>query len=495
MMRTYFAKVFILFAVSLSFLAAPAPLLAHPMGSSSTNEFSAVRLEPGEIRVLYILDLAEIPSYPELKRIDENEDKNYSQDELQRYAGKVGGMLADALELTLDGKPLRLTLEKTTAQALPGLPGLMTVRTELELSAPLPRRRFGRRLLHYRGGIYPERVGWKEIGVFESESYRVISTSPLSSLKSKRLTEYPKKFRRTLPTDTEVDVVFAFGKGEKFYVEAGKEITADRFSKESSRFAKVLEVQDLSLGFILAALGMAFFLGCTHALSPGHGKTLVAAYLIGTRGRVIDAILLGMIVTFTHTVSVILLGVGVLLASRYIVPEKIYPYLEACSGGLVAAIGGWMLLRARRGIHPDQFRVHPHGHSHSHEHHGHHHDHDHHQEHEHAEDKQQKVRKLDIIALGVTGGIVPCPTALVVLLSAVALHRISFGLSLIVIFSFGLAAVLIAIGILMVKAKSLMERFTDSSKAIRILPFVSGGAVTAIGLAILLRALRNAGFF
>lgn len=456
------------------------------MGSSSTNEYSAVRLERDEIRILYILDLAEIPSYPELKRIDENEDGEYSPEELQRYAEKMGKGLAGIPTLTLDEKTLKLKLESTTARTLPGLPGLMTVRVELELAAPLARRRLGRRRLHYDGGVYPERVGWKEVEVFESETYRVISSSPLSPLSSKRLTRYPKKFRKTLPTDTEVDIVFAYGTGKKFFAQSEEEIDADRFGKESGRFAKVLEVQDLSLGFILAALGMAFFLGCTHALSPGHGKTLVAAYLIGTRGRVIDAVLLGAIVTFTHTISVILLGVGVLLASRYIVPEQIYPYLEAGSGALVAAIGVWMLLRARRGIHPDQFHAHAHPHPHDH-----HHDHDH----TRTDAREQKVRTLDIIALGITGGIVPCPTALVVLLSAVALHRIAFGLSLIVVFSFGLAAVLIAIGILMVKAKSLMERFTDSSRVVRVLPFVSGGAVTGIGLAIVLRSLRNAGFF
>ncbi len=216
--------------------------------------------------------------------------------------------------------------------------------------------------------------------------------------------------------------------------------------------------KELSAGVILIALAIAVGLGALHALEPGHGKTLVAAYLVGSRGTIRHAVLLGLIVTVAHTAGVYLLGGITLYASKYIVPERLYPWVGAISGVMIATLGLILLVRRYQGRdalsghrHHDDATV---GHHHD----GHHHHH-HHESHEHHHDNaNQAVSFKQLLALGVSGGIVPCPAALVVLLSAVAMQRIGFGLLLIVAFSGGLAAVLIGVGMLMVLARQFMAR-------------------------------------
>jgi ABC-type nickel/cobalt efflux system permease component RcnA len=250
-------------------------------------------------------------------------------------------------------------------------------------------------------------------------------------------------------------------------------------------------------GMILFAAAVAATLGAFHALEPGHGKTVVAAYLVGSRGTAAHAVLLGLIVTASHTAGVYLLGGVTLYASRYIVPERLYPWLGVTSGLIIAGLGFYLFLRRYAG------ETHPHGHGHSH-HPGHSHDHGLPHTHEHAHDQHHHhghhhvpagtVSIRQLLALGITGGIVPCPAALVVLLSAVALRRIGFGLFLIVAFSVGLAAVLVAIGLLMVYARRFMTHFQGEGPLVtRWLPLASSAVITVLGIAIAAQALLSAG--
>ena len=271
---------------------------------------------------------------------------------------------------------------------------------------------------------------------------------------------------------------------------------------ETDALSDILRSEELSLGLIAGALALALFLGAAHGLEPGHGKTIVAAYLIGSRGTVGNALFLGGIVTFTHTFSVILLGLVALFASQYILPEQIFPYLGTASGLLIIGLGTWLLVNHLRGR--------GFGHSHEEEHHG-HHDHDHeeehhhdhpHGEHDHSHEEEHhghshetpsKVTLGSLLTLGISGGIVPCPGALVILLLAVALHRIAFGLLLLVAFSVGLAAILIAIGVLIVKARPLVERFSGDGRWIQRLPIASAVVIIVVGCAITLRTLMDSG--
>jgi ABC-type nickel/cobalt efflux system permease component RcnA len=217
---------------------------------------------------------------------------------------------------------------------------------------------------------------------------------------------------------------------------------------------------------------IAFALGAMHALSPGHGKTIVAAYLVGNRGTPRHALLLGAIVTLTHTIGVFALGLVTLFLSRFIVPERLYPVLGFLSGAMIVGLGV-NLFRQRFHILAHH-HVSEHGHSHTHSH-----------------DIPDDLSLESLIGLGLSGGIVPCPSALVVLLSAVALHRIGIGLLFIVAFSFGLASVLIAIGILAVRASRLVGGLDANGSATRVLPVVSAVVVALIGMGIAIQSLSG----
>ena len=250
---------------------------------------------------------------------------------------------------------------------------------------------------------------------------------------------------------------------------------------------------------LVAPLLIAFVFGAAHALTPGHGKTIVAAYLVGTKGRVWDATLLGVIVTMTHTFSVFVLGVGMLYASQYVMPQTLFPWLTALSGVLVAGMGIWLLFRrwSLAGGHSHE-HDHPHPHDHGHEH---SHQHEAIGVHTHGSEilktlppsKASDVSLGSLVSLGVSGGMVPCPEALVVLMIAFALNRVTLGLVILVSFSVGLALVLVAIGILLVVAKPMMARFTGEGRIIGYLPVASALMVTLLGCAIAYKGLVQAG--
>ncbi len=253
----------------------------------------------------------------------------------------------------------------------------------------------------------------------------------------------------------------------------------------------------------MMALGLvvAFGLGGMHALSPGHGKTIVAAYLIGTRGTAAHAAILGAMVTFTHTASVFALGLGTLFLSKYVAPEKAYPVLGAISGLSIVLIGASLFWKRMRKLRAAGHHDHPHSHAPGHEH-VHHHDHDHHHEHDHSHDHDHHhdhghshgahshthyidgdVTVGSLLALGASGGLVPCPSALVLLLSSIALGRVALGLTLLVAFSLGLAAVLMGIGILVLYAKHLLPDTDRAAQhpAFKLVPVLSAAVITVVG--------------
>lgn len=248
---------------------------------------------------------------------------------------------------------------------------------------------------------------------------------------------------------------------------------------QTDYLARLLHQGDLGWTTILLGLVVAFGLGAIHALSPGHGKTIVAAYLVGTRGTPAHAVFLGAMVTFTHTISVFLLGFVTLFLSRFVLPEKIYPVLGVISGVSIVWIGGILLYkRIRLAKHL------AHHHAHDHDHHHHHvHTQEHHHDHEHSH-VPDEVSLGSLIALGASGGLVPCPSALVVLLSAIALGRVGLGLILLVAFSLGLAGVLMGIGLVVLYAKHLLpdSKQTSAHPAFRLIPVFSAAIIVCVGI-------------
>ncbi len=299
-------------------------------------------------------------------------------------------------------------------------------------------------------------------------------------------------------------------------------------SSVASTLTALVKTQQFSPWFLAGAFLLSLALGSLHALTPGHGKALVGAYLVGSHGSTRDAIVLGSIVTVTHTGSVVLLGLVTLLASHYILPALIAPWLEIISGVLVIGFGLNLLFRrrgdlaawiGRRNSPPQAERpsgpsldhhVHEHTHgnpgSSTHTHDGDSpHVHDHgghfHQHHTHelpAEDAGDlpppAVTIRSLLALGISGGLVPCPDAIAILLVAVAVNRVPFGILLIISFSIGLALVLIAIGIAMVKGLGLITRSDMLTRFAVYTPVLSAVVVTGLGAALTVSALNSLKF-
>lgn len=240
-----------------------------------------------------------------------------------------------------------------------------------------------------------------------------------------------------------------------------------------------------------------------HALEPGHGKTVVAAYLIGSKGRKIDAVILGVIVTFTHTFSIILLAIAVKLTSNRITltEESLHGYLGTVAGLMIFSIGMWMLVQRIRGREPFHFHSHDASHAHTHPHQhspDKNHDHDHHNhDHQHGHDSdnhthgEKRASYWQLCLLGISGGIVPCPAAIAILLASMAGGRLEEGLTYVLLFSLGLAAVLIAIGLVVVGAGKLTSRFLDAKKFTRKISIVSAALITLIGGGTIIGSIRH----
>jgi ABC-type nickel/cobalt efflux system permease component RcnA len=340
----------------------------------------------------------------------------------------------------------------------------------------------------------------------------VQSTVPATD-RSRALTDYPTDLLNSPPQVREAQVVFTLTppqKGAAVDTPTPPPLEANRQGTPRSAFTNLVTTPQLRWGVVCLALAVAAGLGACHALEPGHGKTVVAAYLVGTQGTARHALALGLIVTATHTVGVYLLGAITLYASHSVVPERLYPWLGVLSGLTIASLGGWLLVRHSAGH--VQAHTHAHGPMHAHPHthaytrvHAHRHaDHDelaHHHPPEADEAHGHRDREAGttvsfraLLTLGVTGGMIPCPAALVVLLSAVTWRRVGFGMLLIVAFSVGLAAVLIAIGLLMVYAQRFMARFQGEGRLFtRWLPLTSAALITLSGVVLVVQALVAAG--
>jgi nickel/cobalt exporter len=412
-------------------LVVPAVATAHPLGNFTSNRFSRLEVDGSRIYVRYVLDLAEIPTF-QAGRID-----------ARSYANRI----ASGARLTVNGRRATLVpIEQALAHPA-GAGGLKTTRFEVVLRGPALRSAAE---VAYRDTNYADRIGWKEIVVGHAPS------------RSNELRSYPKDLLSTPLDVSSVHTRLAPGKGTGTapHVTRGASLQApDRVS--DSGFASLVGRERLGFWVVVASLGAALFWGMAHALSPGHGKTIVAAYLVGRRGTPRHAALLGLIVTVTHTIGVFALGLVTLLLSRFIVPDELYPWLNLVSGLLVVGIGTSVLRSRWRHRVAHQ----PH--------------HDHHHE----------LSNRSLVAVGVSGGLLPCPSALVVLLAAISLHRVAFGLILIVAFSAGLALTITAIGLLAVLARGSFKRIGFNGRLVSLLPALSALVILAAGVAMTVHAL------
>jgi ABC-type nickel/cobalt efflux system permease component RcnA len=485
---------------------------AHPMGNFSVNHYSKISLENDGVKVTYISDLAEIPTYQELQQ--GNITATVADPAVTRFVASRGAEFGRGLSLLLDGKPVTLRLLSSQVIFPPGAGGLPTMKMGFVFRAAYPAvGDHSLASLQYADNNFPGHAGWKEIIAVAPAGSLIRSSSVPQADRSAELTNYPTDLLNSPPQDLSATIQFrypvapqthvakpAHAIGHPVAVPAATRpvppvspaaqplhLQANQQATPRSAFTELITNRSMSLWFLITAGFIALGLGASHALEPGHGKTIVAAYLVGSRGTARHALLLGLIVTVSHTAGVFALGAITLYASRYIVPEQLYPWLGVFSGLTIAGLGGYMFLRRWSGH--DLGHSHSHGHGHSHT-----HDHGHSHSHSHSHEPEKAVSSYQLFALGITGGIIPCPAALVVLLSAFALHRIGLGFFLITAFSVGLAAVLIAFGMLMVYARRFMTSLrTDGPLTTRWLPIASAAFMTILGAGIALRAFFTTG--
>jgi ABC-type nickel/cobalt efflux system permease component RcnA len=446
-------------------LVTPTVASAHPLGNFTINRSAALELSGNRLYVSYVLDLAEIPTF---------------QDR-QSGVGRAAYLrrIERGLHVTVSGRRVELVPQAQRIAHPKGQGGLETTRYEVVLAGPVLR---GSETVRLDDETYAGRIGWKEIVVDASHGASVGTSTVPAASSSDSLRSYPKDLLHSPLDVTEATATLAAGptSGPPPALSSQASLQApDRVADHG--FTRLISRGSLSVGVILVSLLIAAFWGAVHALTPGHGKALVAGYLVGTRGRPRHAVLLGVTVTVTHTAGVFALGLVTLALSQFIVPDALYPWLTLVSGLLVVGVGSSVLvqrLRGRRDSHHHHDHGHDHGHPHDHDHHGHPHSH-----HDNA------LTSRGILGVGVAAGILPCPSALVVLLSAIALHRIGFGIALILAFSLGLAATVTGIGLVAVLARRAFSRLSFEGQLIRLLPAVSAAVILCVGVVITAQAI------
>lgn len=477
-------------------LTAVAPASAHPLGNFSINHFNGISIEADHIIVDHVLDMAEIPTFSERSLMDTDGDDEISASEMQSYAATACQETASALEATMDGRRIALEVRTADAALLPGQ-GAQTLRRECILEGAFAgsiedgdANRFA-----FEDPTFAERRGWREI-VVVGDGAAISDSDALTSSPSGRLTSFPNgldsellvqptaTWSATLGTGTAIGA--ARGSDEPTVAAASGDAAARSTVGEiGADFAALLDPDELTLPGLLLALTIAIVLGAAHALSPGHGKTVMAAYLVGSQGSIRMAVALGVMVTVSHTLGVLLLALLSVWASTLVPLERLYPVLGFASGAIIIALGAWLLrdrIRAMRAsrraamVSPAHHHADAHVHGRDHDHGPHHHGHDAGQitddaegsddgwhshglgRHRHVPPSGAPPGWRGLAALGLAGGMVPSVSALILLLASISAGRPEFGVVLTIAFGAGMAFVLVGIGVALVWGRGLLQR-------------------------------------
>jgi nickel/cobalt exporter len=473
----------------IGFAALPAgPAAAHPLGNFSVNRYAGLTLHPDRVDVVIVADVAELPTL---------------QDPPASCAEA-----ASALVVSIDGAGLRWAVSGSSFVLADGAGGLKTSRLECRLSAPAPLGRSAEVSVANR--FRDDRIGWRELVAAGSGVRLAGSSLPTASL-SDELRHYPDDLLASPPDVRSAKFTAAPGAGAAPAVAtssassgAGPLGMTGPLAGAERWLEDVVGGQRLTPLVGLLAVLLALTLGAAHAALPGHGKTVMAAYLAGRRGRARDAVAVGATVTLTHTGGVLALGL-LLTTVAGIAGEAVLGWLGFASGTLVAAIGVGALLSAvrRRRRHADDtagapilgHHHHDHGqddgNGHAHDHsHDHSHDVGHHHRHDHGHD--HGPGKWGIAGLGIAGGLVPSPSALIVLLGAIALGRTAFGILLVIAYGVGMAATLTAAGLLLIRLRDRLEgRFTFAARWRTAAPPATAALIVVVGLGLAGRALST----
>jgi nickel/cobalt exporter len=540
MLRLKRAFMALLLATALA-VPARADTVASLLGNFTINQYCGLELTSGTAEVHYVVVFGQLPALSELHSADANGDGVTSQAEREAYVGKLAPALAEGLELVVNGTnvPLHAT---HWATSLPTEQGGFSLRLDIDLGAVLPAAASDApRRLEFTNRNYSGRMGWHEIVVKPAPGLVVFDTNAYSTSLTGALSEALQSLPATGPLDERTvhlrfgntappDAVLLIGRGGSRAMTAMQSSAAagtpqprtasatrpqsEWITYRTRQLVDAISSPHMQPGVALLALLGALLLGAVHALSPGHGKTIVGAYLVGSRGTPRHAVFLGLTVTITHTIGVFVLGFATLYASRYVVPERLFPILSLISAVLVLVMGIILLVQRGRAARQALSKVEParssrfqfvrsdaaavgarglifapaaqfvdatmHSHGGG-------------PMHSHLPPGAagERISWRSLLALGVSGGLVPCPSAMVLLLAAVALNKTAYGMLLVVAFSIGLAITLTLVGLAFLYARNRFRGTAGGGRWARVLPVMSAGSILLIGIVLCVGALRS----
>jgi nickel/cobalt transporter (NicO) family protein len=509
-------------------LVVPAIASAHPLGNYTINHYAEVRVEPDRVLLDVVIDQAEIPTFQARQDFDLDADGEVSDDEIEAGRIEACRTIASAIEVTAGGAPLDLVALEAGLAFPPGVGGLSTMRESCAFEAALPAPiASGPTEITYADRSFPERIGWREIVTRGSEVTLATTGGELRETSvSQRLTSYPADMIATPLADQRLAVTASPGGPAlpPFEVPDAQPIPgAPPISAPSpavstpppsaapasqapasvpggvtgAELPSIFRQADLTPVVILLSLLAAAGLGAGHALTPGHGKTLMAAYLVGTRGTALHALGLGLSVSVSHTAGILLLAAVVVGFSGAIAPDVVVRWAPVVAAVSIVLIGGWMLLGEVRRRRSARALVggpaHDHGHDHGHDHDSHEHEHSHGGvTHSHRPTPGSSISWRSLFLLGLAGGLIPSTSALLILLGSIAAGRPAFGFILVVAFGLGMAAVMGGIGFALVAARDRIEGMELGQGLARIreaVPLVASVVVLSFGLVLTAQAL------
>ncbi|MCZ2850339.1 nickel/cobalt transporter [Modestobacter sp. VKM Ac-2978] len=514
------------------------PALAHPLGDFTVNTHIGVRVEPAAVVLDVVVDIAEVPTlraFPGLDAASAAAGDAVSEADQRAYRERMCPALRDAVDLQVGGAQVELADDGSSLSFPPGSAGLATARLECTLRSVQELDTVGQEVvLIDRMAVQP--VGWREITAVGDGVELAASDVPDRSV-SDVLRNYPEDL-----LDDPLDQ-----RGATLSVVAGSGIVTGPVAGPgggpgpeplrgldpmTTAFMDLVSATQLSVGYGALAIVLALLLGSLHAVAPGHGKTLMAAYLVGREGSLRQAAVIGASVTVTHTAGVLVLGV-LLSVAAVTAPERVYPWLSLASGLLLVMIGLALLRGAwrRRSSGTDDGHAHAHAHGH-----GHGHNHGHGGDLATASATREGAAApgpvavatsagavarpgdrgsssaqsgegvrgghRSLLAVGFAGGLVPSPSALVVLLGGIALGRAWFGVLLVLAYGIGMALALMGAGLLVVRARDRVERWSSARHlsggrtgavlaVARALPLLTAVLVVVIGVGLAVRALAQ----
>ncbi|MBD5634904.1 MAG: hypothetical protein IAI49_10535 [Candidatus Eremiobacteraeota bacterium] len=481
-------------ALSMWLCLSTVPLLAHPLGNFTINHLTKLAFTGNRVSLRYVLDMAEIPTYQAMR--EATADGKMNDPQLASWGREESAKLLPDIQLTAEGSSVPLSLVSESVRTKNGAGGLPTLYLVIDARAILPGARGATHAVAYNDATFAGRLGWHDVIVAPA-------TEP-----THELNQYPSALIGSPRQTTSVGIrLAASGLATVSVTPSVASATASGGAPavsqaRSNQLSDMLARGTSDWGFVALTFLVAIALGALHALEPGHGKTLLAISLVGARATVKQAAILASSLTIAHTIGVLALGVAINLFKGYFVPETIYPWITLVSGIAIAVIGARAVQKQILQRQP-LAHVHAHGHAathpheHEHVHGGHAHSHGAHthaagDEHGHQHDDLEHARAHAIpgnapltfggtIWAAMSGGVAPCPAALVVLLAAVALNQVAYGIFVIVAFSFGLAATLTGLGIAVVRGATWLQERPQFERFVTYGPLVSATFISLIG--------------